>query len=410
MTHAELKVSELSSAIFNRVEMRVIIFTVLWVISTHAAAMNWKFNPSVTVDANYTDNLILQATDPKSDTWYRVVPTFTLDTENDRYVFSGAMRYRVLRYQRDTKNNNEEVLASITTSRKYEGLTWGLSSRYELTANRTTALEDSGLVGVVTDRELSSLTLSMQTQMSEKLSLNMGLTGTEVRYPDVTDDRLIDYKNYSVNSSVSQKMTARSQLLYTLTASRFKPAMSGDGVDSSVDNTELRFTFQRDISETFSIKVIIGGRKTRVRVKTDVMQGDAQIVESSEKRTVGGIEFHQKFENSSWKGQLKTEVIATGLGSAQEQKKLQMSYDRQLAPRLSLNVSVTRNQNKSLSKEAGGLNRQYTKLRVGLSWNISRVSAMIGGYQFIRQDSDALSGNALRADENSVSIRIDYKF
>lgn len=173
------------------------------VSNLHAA--EWKSEPSLSMSAQYNDNvrLLPDSSDPESSTGYMVEPRIAFKVEEQHlWDMSLDARGRISRNQDVEDADSDSFFFVFDTKRQTELTDWKLNASFRRNSNFDTDFEtqnkDSGvLLDDHTEEKISSVSPSVVWNMSETSQLSLLLNTTDVVYDELTN---VDYENYDYDS------------------------------------------------------------------------------------------------------------------------------------------------------------------------------------------------------------------
>ncbi len=385
----------------------VLCFLSIMSFSHTLPAAEWSLQPSLSLKAEYNDNIRLTTGPHDSVTGRTVSPQINFGRATETSQVNLRMLLNFTSYSGDEVNDlDEQILVLSSRFRTTERTTWRLDGRYrrdnlfrtiDIDSEEETGEGDDtdiGLVDVKVRRNRLTLRPSWTHQLTERSSLRLGYRLTDVSYSEAAGTGLVDYERHLVESIFSHKITVKDDFTVTGSVSRYR----APDTDTETDNTQILVGIRHAFSETAQGRLSAGFRET---VET---RGTADDRSSG---VVWEAGLRQRSELTTLDGVFRRSVSPSGAGSSVESNQLRVKLRRKVSPKLSFLLRAKFFRNKALEGSTTGVNRRYYVIEPGLRWRWTREWFIYGSYRYRRQKYD---DQAEAAKSNAVLLGVAYRW
>ena len=227
-----------------------------------AVARDVTVVPSITLRGEYDDNVYFTRTDEISDYLAIISPGLKLDYATEVFNIRGSGLVDVLRYVDEKDINTENQRYTINGG--YQLMErWALSGDFSYIKDTTldSELEETGIVYVREDRERFNAGAGLSYQVSELSDMGVNYAYSKTDYDEIGFE---DYNTNLVSLSYNRKFNDGVDV-FTI-----RPRYSrGSSDESDVDGYRLNFGWTHLPSETYRLRVFLGGRYAVQNFKDD---------------------------------------------------------------------------------------------------------------------------------------------
>lgn len=387
----------------------------LFLFSNTASAELWKFQPDITLEERYDDNLRLTTSPHDSVLVSRLrgVLAFSRLTETGGVI--GRIRAVANHYSGDDQieNNTTNILFTLNANQKSELAEWGAGLFYKkdttiksidtsLDINPDSPAEeppvlddgtDLGLVEVDIRRNTLRVDPYWKLQLSERSSVNAFYRLTDVTFDNnVANSGLYDYDSHEVGVGFSHLLTERDTVFVAVAGSKYK---APDNNNNKVDSYELTAGYMRELSETTRGKVEVGVNKT---------EQTSLVSSNDDTGSIFRAEIVHKSEQSRYILVLSHDTQPSGVGNLTELSQLGFRIKHKFSTRLDGLVRMRYHQRKSINDTASAKNH-YASIEPSLRWKLTRAWTVGGGVNYRKGKR---STNIDTADATAVFLSIGY--
>jgi hypothetical protein len=372
--------------------------TSLLTASAPATAQEWRVQPSFDVGVSYEDNIALDPENPESG----FGPTARAAVRALRTTEASSLGLLAgLRLNEVTENSDLSDVAafvgadgSYLTPRSELRLNLSLSTQSTLTSETaTTGVGDAGGQQYRLD-----IRPGWTYRLSERSTLGVNATYTDVLYDGVDDTSLSDYRSGSLSVSAGRSLTEIAGVSLVVSYGRYE----SQGNTNESENLALQLGAEYQVSETLSVDALFGLRRTETtfrdifgRSNTEDSTGPTYSV-SIQKRLArgGGLSLRAL-----------RELAPSGAAEVLDTSSLQLGYTYPFNERLSLQLSSRAYRNRQPSGETSTSDRTYADGQVGLSYRIRPAWRIALGYRYRWQEYDE---DPSSAQSNRVTLSLAW--
>lgn len=359
--------------------------------SVPATGQEWRVLPTFNVGVSYDDNIALDPENPESG----FGPTARAAVQALRRTEVSSLGLLAgLRLNEAVENSDLSDIAaflgadgSYLTPRSDFRLNLSFTSQSTLTSETaTTGISDTG-----GQQYRLGIRPGWTYRLSERSTLCVNASYTDVFYDGVDDASLSDYRSGSLSVSAGGSLTEIAGIRMVVSYGRYES--KGDTNES--EDLALQLGADYQVSETLSVDALFGLRRTETRFRdifgrpvTEDSRGPAYSV-GIQKRLARGGEFSLR---------ALRELTPSGASEVLDTTRLQLGYTYPFSERLSLRLSSRAYRNRQPGGETSASDRTYADGEVGLSYQIRPGWRIAFAYRHRRQayDEDPSSAQSNR--------------
>lgn len=370
-------------------------------------AQEWRFEPIVSVGAEYDDNARLDIRTDQEVKLEGVLADFEAiaSYSSDKTEFSIQPRVRVSRYSDeplyDAENYYLQSRYSYISRLGQFGFRASFAHEDVRRAERAISDIDIDDPGEITDDDTGRILLSGNRdkfrilpkwgyRWSDVSMVTADIDYSIVEYEDVFAGLLNDYTDARLNLGYRRDFSSVNAGLLTLTARNY------DTTASTVDTNGygLLVGFDRALSEKMQLTALVGVENT------ELSNGD------TEPETVGSITLLRNLETIRVLAQYRRSVAASGAGRLGVRDAVNVNFRRRLSEKLSAGLGV-----RAYQSRAAGLiafdDRDYIQLQASFGWYLSKSMVIETDYRYTIIDRSGTVGE--RANANQVNVWFVYQ-
>jgi len=368
-------------------------------------AQDWQFQPTITLTADYNDNIRLNAGGTQ-DGGEATGGVLRAEARIWRQSPTGIARFspavRSSQYGTDADSNDYFMNAFFQhVGQKSE---WTLEARYadEEVLNAeildpdfdnpdidNPITDDSGLVTVENRRNRLVLAPRVGFRLSQKTTLQFLGQYIDTGY-DSGANSLSGFTSLYAEGALVRALSDKNTLGISLFGRNFDPDIQGFEADSY----GAIATFERQVSAQNSGFVRVGYEKADI----DSLLG-GQVISESEGAFLFGVGATRQFEASRLVIDVQHSVSPSGIAELLRRILVRVRYVRELSERVRMTISVRYQDSKSILEDSALANRNLGRAELGLQRQLNRAWSVVGGYSYTRQEfadlSNAESSNAI---------------
>ncbi|MEA3276088.1 MAG: hypothetical protein U9Q81_12515, partial [Pseudomonadota bacterium] len=228
-----------------------------------ASAEGWRFEPSANLETGYDDNVRLTSTDAEEAFSVNLNAALRTIRSSEVTDVRFAIGLAANRYAGISDLDNTSGFAGLELGYRLERQQFRLGLGFTSQSTLTSEVATTGLVQV--NRQQNSLTVNPRWSylLSERATLDLAASYQEVTYEDVRFLPLDNYRLGLVELGGSYLYTERLGLTGRLSYGRYET----QGLTNDYDNVDLMAGADYQLSETASLSVFVGVRRTEQTVE-----------------------------------------------------------------------------------------------------------------------------------------------
>ena len=172
-------------------------------------AAEWKIDPRVELRAGYNDNIRLDVDDELSSPEYILNPGTLFSYETPTSGVSGDLDLAVRRYTDESDLDDENGRLRVASFRRMERSELGLKFDVVKDTTLDSQLEETGVVFDRVDRWRVSANPTWRYSLSERTSMRLGYTYTNVTYDNNSNSNFSDYTANGGELTLSRILSPR---------------------------------------------------------------------------------------------------------------------------------------------------------------------------------------------------------
>lgn len=386
-----------------------VVFSLIF--SYSAAAELWKFQPTVSLEGRYDDNLRLttQPHEAVNATILRGVLAFSRLTETGGII--GRIHADASNYSGDDeiKSSSNNLLFTANANHKGERSKMGVDFSYKrdttirnLNPNIGEDIDenividpdlDVGLVEVDIKRDSIKVRPTMYFQLNERTGLNLSYQLSDIQYKDnLLGSGLFDYDRQELRVGLSRQLTERDLISFNVAGARYE---APDNNDNKVDSYETTVGYKRLISEKTNGEILVGLNQSEQSSLLSSSKDNGFVLR-------GKLEHITEQTNYLLRG--SHDLQPSGGGSVREINQVDFKVKHSFSSRLN-GIFNLRAQQRNTIENNSKERQHFLSLEPGLRWKLTRWWNLGTGYRYRKSKR---STNKDAADSNSVYVSIGY--
>lgn len=395
------------------------IFGILSVSSwLQCNALEWSASPSVDASARYDDNINLTTGPHKPVVGYVLAPQATFMAAAELWSLSGRAQVSRFDYPANNVLSHTDHYLDFVYTQKNELSQWGMTANLDKDSTLQSERDQTGLVLTRAQRTSNTVMPSWTRNFTEKDSMTLGYTYTDVNYGDSFGGQLLPYRTTDPSLSLGHLLSERSRLDVTFDYSDYKtknaPTLGVGRYHSSTGSAQIQYTHA--LSESVKMSLAAGLRRTDSTVEQAtcdpayILQGCFVIpAPPLHTRTNGSLyaaSIEKQFETTSVTGTFSRSLQPTGAGGLVQTDRLTMDYNERLTPRLTGLVTVGIYNTSFDTTLASSSTSRYYAVSPALRWQMSELWTLSGSYT--RSVNQSAFGSMAKG--NSMYFTLNYKW
>lgn len=372
-----------------------------------SAAADWNFDPKITANYRYDDNLRLTDVQGQeiivSGAELDALLNFRANTPRTSFLFAPRVRATFFPGDEDQETDNWYVRSFLRN--KGERYTAGIDARYSSVETigqyfPEAAVEDDDVLGqpgtgagigqsVDTNREDKIELIPDATfELAERHALALRLNYLDVTYDIQVPGDKEDYTSTGASAAYQYKYSPRSTAEFEIGASRFKQDGSDD-TDSSAVSVEWR-TSPSETSEYY-------------------FRAGANRVESDDGWETGvllGAGVRWSYEITDLFVDVNRDLNPDSTGNIVERAMLRLQVRRELTPTTRLDIAARGIRDSSPTENSDFDDRDYATGSIGVAWRFTRQFSLGGQYTYVWRQYDSKPDPA---EANRFTLGVTYE-
>ena len=347
-----------------------------------ASAAEWRFVPSSSVAADYSENPRLLVSGGESASGVRSELSTQLLMRTERAALSMTPRIVSSHYSDDASLSSTDEFIDFTGQWQSEHTTWTTTAN--LTRD-TTLTSEIGLTGLIqSNRRHEGIAFGggPTVQLTERLSLGGQLFEMRNHYVDARYTGLVDYDYSLAGLNAGWIVSERT----SLTAEANAGELRAPDANMRTRNESLKLGMSYTVSELWRAKLSAGPSW----VQADAGEDTGWVLSS---------ELHRRTERNDWSVSLARELTPAGRGLLTRRDNLSIGFVRQITEHTAAELYVRALNNQTLTP-GFAINYDtvyYQQVEARLRWMLSPSWSLVASASAQRQsfstNPDAASGS-----------------
>lgn len=371
----------------------------------------------MSIGTSHVDNGRLEVTDQEKVLQNTVLLQLGAENQSERGEMRGFAGFEYVNYSGDDLEDKSLYYVQFDAERRFELSDFSVQGGFtEDHLLRTAYIADSpnvlpseiadfastnqGLVdgtdvdlGVVTQqikRTRSEIAPELTYKHSQRTDISLKMDYYSVEFDDSgTGVSLIDNESTSYAMRVTHATTPISSYFMEVDSTHYKPERGPE-----TDSLELTFGWRRSLSELTQFSVQVGARKTDYEDR------------SKESGVLARVSLSRRVAEGILRGSLGRSLMPNAWGDVVEADTLNLSYRKNLSPRISVFVRGDIYMMDTDDRFSIGRSQDYYNLTAGLNWSLTRelYLGLSYNYRFIDREFDSD-----HTDANTISLAFSYR-
>ena len=373
-------------------------FALLALTTGIASAQQWQARTVANAELRYIDNVRLSVDDPESSfgSSLRAAAHAVRLTENSSLDLAAGLSSNT--YSEASDLDSPAAFVQLNSSFRGErtGYRLGLSLNTQSTLTSETAT--TGLTQINKQQYQFAVNPGWNYRLTERASVDLGLSYTEVFYEDVNAIPLFNYRTGNLSAGGGYQLSERSGLDLRVSYGRYK----ADEVGTEYDNWAFQLGANYLLTEAWSVDFLFGLRRTEARF-SDLSGSQVSQESTGPTYTVslgrrfdrgGGINFRAS-----------RELVPSGNAEVLDTTALSFRLDYPFTERWRFGFDTTGYLNRQPDGDASLSDRRYIAGNLRLTYVFTRAWTVAGGYRYEWQNRDEVQGDA---QSNAVFLTIAW--
>lgn len=374
----------------------------------NATAAEWSIEPKLNSRVFYDDNLRLQ-TDHPAATWGSVVTAqtdFSRRTELSQQSLALKLDRRDY-YNIDGINSNNLFLdlSNVTTLEKHS---FRADINYADDTTLTSELETTGLIQTVRDKTGLTVAPAWMYQITPRASTLLSYLYQDVDYAALPQE-FSDYVYQSLRFHYNYRASEKAQWQFGLERSEFDVPDVGfvlPGVESTTTTNSANIGFLYDLSESTSISVSLGERRSQTETRFIPLPGQPVTVTNGNGQ-IYSFSFNKRLQRGRLDFSALRELVPSGAGRVNEKQSISGGYRYRLSEKTAFAISASLLETQPSTADALQAQRRLYQINPKIIWKIDKNWLFNASYRYRHQEySDTQSD----AESNRVTFSMSYQW
>ena len=377
-----------------------------------SVAEEWSMESDVNARVEYNDNIFITNKAHDSVTGLIVTPTIHGLVKEDKWQADLSARLRANRYSDKTLDSVDQYF-SLTGSFNEERHRFSLNLTHDLDSNLSAASSDFALIGRRINRKIQRVTPAYTYLATERLSLSLSYTYSDVDYFDAENTGFTPYIAETGVATARYNLTERDLLTFSL-----------QGVDYTSKNESTtylllisRLGIEHEFSKTLSFDFLAGvSRRNSTNTNTQTFDFNgrpitrAVVNDFSDRGFVLDSGIKKLFETSSIEGRVSRDNTTNSFGGLNQVDKYKLDYRHSLTELWRYAVRGRYEDISAISSGTRSTDRQILFFETLLYYKLNRDWQLSASYRYVqRKFKDSVTG-ARAPKSNRIYFGLTYNF
>jgi hypothetical protein len=371
---------------------------ILALAATPAPAQQWQARTVANVELGYDDNVRLTIDDPEGSVTSSLNAAAHAVRLTENSTLDLAAGLSLNRYGSATDLNYPAVFLGADSRYRGERSQYRLAVSLDTQSTLTSEAATSGLTQLNKQQYQFVVTPGWSYALTERASMDLGLSYTDVFYEDVKNTPLYNYQLGTLSLGGGYQLSERGGLDVRVDYGRYK----ADQIDNEYDNISAQLGANYLLTETWSLNFLYGLRRTESRFSDLAGQ---RVTQSSTGPTYvlslgkrfdrgGGLDF-----------QAVRELAPSGTAQVLDTTSIAFRLNYPFTERWRLGFDTTGYRNQQPSGEVSLSDRKYVDAGLRLTYALGQAWTLGANYRYRWQNRDEVPGNA---QSNAVFLTLAW--
>jgi len=370
-------------------------------VPTAVYSAEWSSGVNSRLSTKYTENLLLSRKSSEAVWGNYIKLGGFLETKTLLNLFRFSPDFSLARYSSMSELDNE--ISTINMLSKHNGVNYDtdLLLKWKKDTTLTSEFNDTGLVQVRKPRELRSVSPSVNYDISERMTINLGFNYTDVVYQNAQSIGLVNYNYKRITSMMNFRLGERQSISTNIYGSQLKAA----GINNVVIDLGFRTSYQYTFYPRTRGLITIGMHQ----VDSEIKQGGVKN-KSIKSGFIGDVSISGDRRFFSWKMSFQRTVKPSGYGLLLQNDRVDIEYSRKFSPLFSGKLDGFYFRNRPIQANRKFDSRRYYRITAKVIWRTSRdwELSMQYGYKW-QEFSSAQYGVGSSEAGVAISYRLNRK-
>lgn len=366
----------------------------------------------IDVRAEYNDNIFLTNQPHDSVTAIKITPTISgiLKEQHWQGIFEASLRSN--NYSDSDLDSNDKYF-NLTGLYNEERNIYSLNLNYDLDSNLNSVTTDFGIAGRRVNRRNKSVTPQYTRLITERLSLTLSFSYTDVEYIDAEDTNFTPYISKNATAMLAYDLTERDSVTFNLVGVDY--ASKDDSVTYELFLT--RVGIDHEFSETLNADFLIGvSRRTSTNFNTQIIDFFGEtvvvpvIVDAEDRGFVLDAGITKKFERRSIEGRISRDNTTNSFGGLDQADKIKINYRETISELWRYDVAVRIEDITSISTTTSSADRDVLFVEARTYYSITEKWNMNASYRYVRRKFKSAGGSSSAPESNRLYVGLTYNF
>lgn len=365
-------------------------------LSAVARADQWYFEPSAGLRGFYDDNVRLTTVLQQSSVG-AIARTRAKAGRRSEVTDIGIDAKLVWNHYTSVPElNSTDGFLTFDAKHRTERDLFGLNASFSYQSTLTSEIETTGVVEVNKPRKTLTVSPTWTHSLSERSSLDLGLSYTDVTYENARLTGLVPYTFGTASLQHTHNLSEITQLFWNLSYDRY----TADRLSTQSNSYSLMAGIGHGFSETLSASLLVGIRRSNGSFEI----GGFTINESSSGPIFKGI-LTKRFETGRLDVEASRVLLPSGEGLLLDSKQLEARFRYKIKPRWDLRVKAFALHNTAPGAFTNRQDRTYFSIEPAVEYHLTRWWTVAASFRYRRQK---YADNPNGAASNAVFLDLSY--
>lgn len=388
----------LETARRRSVRFSAIVFAPIMLATFDVQSESWYVEPNAAVRTFYDDNVRLVPVDPQSSFGAIVIGEILAGRRTELSEIGVGLKVDTRQYtdvsELDRTNGALDLRSRYQLTRHSFGFDASLDYDSTLTSEEAT----TGILQVNKRRTRVSVRPSWRYNLTERATLDAGLSYDDVSYEDVGLIPLSNYTFARASLSAGYQLTERLQLIGQIAYDDYQA--SEIGTQSTSVGVDAGVTYLS--SETSSIRAAAGVRQANAQTPTE--EG---VVETDNLGPIFELEWRKKFLVGRMGLLAERSLIPSGRGTLLDTTGITFNFDYPITERWLFGLDASAFRNRNPGGEISGNDRDFINLAPRIERRLTEALRLDLSYRYRWQKREVNEDDAL---SNAVFLSVTYRW
>ncbi|CRI63010.1 hypothetical protein THIOKS11100023 [Thiocapsa sp. KS1] len=382
----------------RRVGFGAMVLAPLVLVSFDARSDIWYVEPNASARVFYDDNVRLSTVDPQSSFGAIVRGEILAGRRTEVTDIGLGLKVDTRQYSDVAELDRTNGAFALRSRYQLNRHSLGFDANFDYDSTLTSEEATTGIVQVNKRRSLIRVRPSWRYELTERTTLDAGLSYEDVSYEDVDLIPLSNYTFARATLSAGYQITERLQFIAQAAYDDYQASQ----VDTQSTSVGVDAGLKYLLSETSSIRAAAGVRQANAQTPTE-----AGVVETDNAGPIFELEWIKDFTVGGIELLAERSLVPSGRGTLLDTTGITLAFDYPITERWTFGLDASGYRNRNPGGEISGNDRDFVNVVPRIERRLTEALRLDLSYRYRWQKREISEDDAV---SNAVFLSVTYKW